>query len=87
MSQWPTKDYRQRKSRKLSDTAKGYWLCKITAVNDDTTLVVSAYSELFSHKAEVTSENEKIPHTVEQVMPRDAPQKPMLCNTGIASHC
>ncbi len=53
------------------DTAKGYWLCNITAVNDDATIVVPAYSELFSHTAEVTSENEKLLHAVEQVMPLD----------------
>lgn len=51
------------------ETARGYWLCNITAVNDEATLVVPAYSELFSHQAEVTSENEKILHAVEQVMP------------------
>jgi hypothetical protein len=52
------------------ETGRGYWLCNITAVNNDATIVVPAYSELFSHKAEVTSENEKILQAVEQVMPR-----------------
>src|SRR5574341_448028 len=42
------------------EPSRGFWLCNITAVNDDATLVVPAYSELFSHKADVTSENEKI---------------------------
>ena len=48
-------------------TAFGFWLCDVTAVNDDASIIVPAYSELFSHKAEVTSENEKIVHAVEQV--------------------
>ena len=47
----------------------GYWLCDATAVNDDATVIVPAYSELFSHTAEVTSENQKILNAVDQVMP------------------
>lgn len=64
------------------ETARGYWLCNITAVNDDATLVVPAYSELFSHQAEVTSENEKILHAVEQVMPLGAPDDILVEDRG-----
>jgi hypothetical protein len=63
-------------------TAQGYWLCNVTAVNDDATLVVPAYSELFSHRAEVTSENKKILQAAAQVMPEDEPDKVGVYDRG-----
>jgi len=65
-----------------SETARGYWLCNVTAVNDDATVVVPAYSELFSHHAEVTSENEKILYAVEQVLPLGAPDAIVVEDRG-----
>lgn len=56
------------------ETGFGYWLCNITAVNDDASTVIPAYSELFSHKAEVTSENEKILNAIDRVAPLCAPE-------------
>lgn len=64
------------------ETGFGYWLCNITAVNDDASTVVPAYSELFSHTAEVTSENEKILHAVDQVAPRCAPDNIAVHDRG-----
>jgi len=64
------------------EIAQGFWLCNVTAVNDDATIVVPAYSELFSHHAEVTSENEKILQAVELVMPTAATQKIAVHDRG-----
>lgn len=64
------------------ETAKGYWLCNITAVDDAAKIVVPAYSELFSHTAEVTSENEKIFQAVEQVKPYCAPDQIAVHDRG-----
>ena len=54
------------------DLGLGYWLCNVTAVDDKAQTVIPIYSELFSHEAEVTSENEKILHAVNAVMPLPA---------------
>ena len=64
------------------ETGFGYWLCNITAVNDDASIVVPTYSELFSHTAEVTSENEKILNAVDQVTPLCAPDHILLVDRG-----
>jgi len=64
------------------ETGFGYWLCNITAVNDDASIVVPTYSELFSHTAEVTSENEKILNAVGQVAPLCAPDNILLLDRG-----
>jgi hypothetical protein len=62
--------------------ARGYWLCNVTAVNDDASLVVPASSELFSHTAEVTSENMKILDAVTHVMPGCAPDALAVFDRG-----
>jgi hypothetical protein len=64
------------------ETGFGYWLCNVTAVNDDASIVVPTYSELFSHTAEVTSENEKILNAVGQVAPRGAPDPLVIHDRG-----
>lgn len=51
------------------EIANGYWLCNVTAVNDRASTILPVYSELFSHEAEVTSENEKILNAVDTVTP------------------
>ena len=60
----------------------GYWLCDVTAVNDDGTDIVPAYSELFSHTAEVTSENQKILNAVDKVIPFCAPEAIAVFDRG-----
>ena len=64
------------------ETSRGFWLCNITTVNDDATLVVPASSELFSHKAEVTSENEKILQGITTVMSRCADDAMVVIDRG-----
>lgn len=64
------------------EIAPGFWLCNVTAVNDDATIVVPAASELFSHHAEVTSENEKILDTLQQVMTEEASDKIAVHDRG-----
>ena len=51
------------------ELGQGYWLSNITVVNDDASTVVPVYSELYSHSAETTSENEKILNAVDAVTP------------------
>ena len=60
----------------------GYNLCNITAVSDDGLDIVPAYSELFSHTAESTSENQKILHAVDEVMPFCAPDATVVIDRG-----
>jgi len=60
----------------------GYWLSNVTATNDTGTAIVPAYSELFSHTAEVTSENLKIHAAVEQVIPYCAPDAIAVFDRG-----
>lgn len=55
----------------------GYWLCNVTVVDDDAKTVIPIYSELFSHEAESTSENEKILNAVKAVVPACA--KDAIC--------
>ena len=64
------------------ETGFGYWLCNITTVNDDASIIVPTYSELFSHTAEVTSENEKILNVGDQVAPQCAPDHILLVDRG-----
>jgi len=64
------------------EVANGFGLCNITAVNDDATMVVPAYSELFSHQAEVTSENQKILDAKNEVMPLCGPDAIALIDRG-----
>jgi len=52
----------------------GYALCDLTVVDDDAQTIIPIYSELFSHLAEVTSENEKILNATETVMPYCDPE-------------
>ncbi len=51
-----------------SEIGTGYWLCNATAVNEKGSLLVPCYSELYSHEAEVTSENKKILQAVDRVL-------------------
>jgi hypothetical protein len=56
------------------ELGQGYWLCDISAVNETASTIVPIYSELFSHTAEVTSENEKILQSVAAVEPYCDPE-------------
>lgn len=64
------------------EKSRGFWLCNITAVNDDATLVVPASSELFSHQAEVTSENEKLLQGITAVVSRCAAEAMVVIDRG-----
>ena len=50
-----------------SEIGKGYWLCNATAVDEKGSTLLPCYSELYSHEAEVTSENQKILQAVDTV--------------------
>lgn len=60
----------------------GYWLCNVTAVDETGTVIVPVYSELFSHTAEVTSENQKILDAVHRVMPLCGPEAISVLDRG-----
>jgi hypothetical protein len=48
-------------------TGPGYWLCNVTGVDDRGTLIVPAYSELYSLEEESSSENAKLLSAIERV--------------------
>lgn len=50
------------------ELSEGYWLCNASAVSKDASTVIPLYSELYSHKAETTSQNGKIVSAINQVM-------------------
>lgn len=50
------------------ELSEGYWLCNASGVSKDSTTVIPLYSELYSHKAETASQNEKILSAIKQVM-------------------
>lgn len=60
----------------------GYWLCNVTVVDDDAKTVLPIYSELFSHEAEVTSENEKILNAANAVVPACAKEAICIFDRG-----
>ena len=64
------------------ELGQGYWLSNVTAVNDDASIIVPAFSELFSHDVEVTSENQKILNAVETVLPYCAPDAVSVFDRG-----
>jgi hypothetical protein len=49
------------------EIANGYWLSNVVGVDHDGDLLVPAYSELYSHEMEVTSENQKILEAIDRV--------------------
>lgn len=49
------------------EIANGYWLSNVVGVDAEGDLLVPAYSELYSHTAEVTSENKKILEAIDRV--------------------
>jgi len=50
------------------EISTGYWLCNVSAVNRDGSLIIPVYSELYSHKKEDVGENGKILKAVDLVM-------------------
>ena len=50
-----------------SELGLGYWLCNATAVNEQGSMLIPCYSELYSHEEEATSENKKILEAVDAV--------------------
>jgi len=46
----------------------GYWLCNVSAVNEDGSMIIPLYSQLYSHKKESIGENGQILKAIEQVM-------------------
>ena len=48
-------------------TGQGYWLCNVTGVDSSGTLIVPAYSELYSLAEESSSENAKLLSAIERV--------------------
>jgi len=49
------------------EITNGYWLLNTVGVDSEGDLLVPAYSELYSHNAEVTSENRKILKSIDRV--------------------
>ena len=49
------------------EITNGYWLSNIVGVDTEGDLLVPAYSELYSHTSEVTSENQKILKAIDRV--------------------
>lgn len=49
------------------EISNGYWLANVVGVDAEGDLLVPAYSELYSHEAEVTSENQKILEAIDRV--------------------
>jgi hypothetical protein len=47
---------------------EGYWLCNVSAVNQDGSVLIPLYSRLYSHKKESIGENGQILKAIDQVM-------------------
>lgn len=62
--------------------ARGYWLANIIGVDRTGELIVPAWSELYSHKAEVTSENQKILEAIESVSEYSASESITVLDRG-----
>ncbi len=50
------------------EVSSGYWLCNVSAVNREGSLIIPLYSELYSHKKEPVGENVKILKAMDHVM-------------------